>query len=324
MKILKDLQCTFLILLAAVFFAVPSVNAQSKDKDKSNDNEMIKKLQEMAPARGYLKAHRGLDSPRDILGGALNIDLTQDGGPVFVILPGERDLDPVVFGTPEHPMKFAGSPGMTGVPPMARNVSGGKFTSTKEKTPFSNKYVTMKDAKLTVHAVDRTATDAAATKDELGFEASWKDDSGNTYSVKCDKLISAGLEYPTFGGVVTNVIMHGFTGIGTPLMPSEYAFFAFWGMGSVSKNGKVLDDKRIVHGMLTEYVRKNGYKLAFDDEVKPDAMQFHLMVPPAVPDKDKGVYEKKAVKTGFEMEGGKELPFWHVMFENVKVEAARK
>jgi len=47
-------------------------------------------------------------------------------------------------------------------------------------------------------------------------------------------------------------------------------------MGAVLKNGEVLDKPRLVHGMLTEYVLTEGYKLAFDDQVTPTAQHFHL------------------------------------------------
>lgn len=308
-------------VLIIVLSLVPLVRGQNKD---NNQMQVMKKLQEMAPAKGYLEAHKNLNNPFEILGGPIKINISQNSGPVFVVLPGKREIDPRVFGTPEYPMKFAGSPGMTGLPASGRNEQDGHYTDTKMLTPFSNNYITMKDAHLKINAIDATATDAAVSKDKLNFEASWKDNKGNTYSVKCNRLIPIGLEYPTFGGVVTNVILHGFSGIGTPLMPSEYTYFAFWGIGSVSKNGKVVDDHRIVHGMLTEYVRKTGYKLVFDKDVNPQNREFHLMVPPALPDKAKGVFEKSPVKTGFTMKNGKELPFWHVMFENIKINASRQ
>jgi hypothetical protein len=60
--------------------------------------------------------------------------------------------------------------------------------------------------------------------------------------------------YPAFGGVVTNTILHGFTRIGTPLMPSEFAYMAFWGKGKAFKNGKVVGGPRLAYGRLTEYV----------------------------------------------------------------------
>jgi len=75
--------------------------------------------------------------------------------------------------------------------------------------------------------------------------------------------------------------------------------------------------------MLTEYVRTAGYKLGSDSQVTPGRMQFHLMVPPMMPDMDKGRFEPSPVRTGLELPNGMELPFWHVMFGNVSVHASR-
>jgi len=222
------------------------------------------------------------------------------------------------------PRSYEGTPGITGVPLMARGVENGKYTVFKMPSPFGDKYIVLKNGTLKIKAKDVTATDAAVTEDKIELYASWMDKDGNKYEVKANMPISRGLESPTFGGVVTNHILHGFTRIGTPLMPSEFAYFAFWAMGNLYKNGKLIAKKRIIHGMLTEYVRKEGYKLAFDSEVTPTRLQFHLMIPPFKPDMEKGRFEKSPVPTGFKLPNGMELPFWHVMFENLEIEVTRE
>ena len=279
------------------------------------------KMQKLAPARGYLDAHQSQTRPHDLLGGPLSIKLSQTSGGVFVALPDHRKLDPAVFGTPDDPRAFGGTPGINGLPVMGREQSGGAFTQTRKLTPFGDKHTVMADGRLQIEALDATATDAATTKDWVHMKASWKDKAGNTYSVRCCKMVAAhGVEYPTFGGVVTNHILHGFSRIGTALMPSEYTYFAFWGMGQVEKNGKVLDKPRLIHGMLTEYVRTAGYRLAMDSQVSPGQLQFHLMVPPMKPVMSEGRFEHSPVKTGMTLPNGKPLPFWHVMFESVQVD----
>ncbi|HQU16731.1 MAG: hypothetical protein B7Z66_11465 [Chromatiales bacterium 21-64-14] len=281
-------------------------------------------MQALTPWKGYLAAHQGVEKPLGLLGGPIRVKLSQDGGGVFVALPDYRKLDPDVFGTPELPRAYGGTPGISGVPPMARGVDDGHYTKLKMLSPFGDKYMVMADGHLKIDALDATATDAARTADWTHMTASWKDQSGNTYEVKCCKVMAAhGLEYPTFGGVVTNTILHGVSRIGTPLMPSEFTYFAFWGMGSVMKNGKVIDPQRMVHGMLTEYVRTTGYRLGFDKDITPTRLQFHLMVSPFKPDMATGHYTNAPVNTGFTLPNGMPLPFWHVMFENLKVEAHR-
>jgi len=319
----KIFQQTALFLLFATFIVsgtVKSVAAQD-DSKKAKKMEM---LQEMAPYKGYLKAHMGAQ-PQELLGGPLQVSISQESGGVFVILPSKRKLDPQVFGTPQAPRALAGTPGINGLPSGARGVKNGQYTKMKKPSPFGDKSIVMGNGKLNIEALDATAADAQKTNDKIKFMASWQDKAGNNYEVRCcGMLASHGVEYPTFGGVVTNTILHGSSRIGTALMPTEYTYFAFWGMGEVRKNGDVLDKPRLIHGMLTEYVRKEGYELAFDDEVTPTRKQFHLMVPPMMPEKKEQEFVHNNVKTGFKLPNGKELPFWHVMFENLEINADRK
>jgi len=276
------------------------------------------------PYDGYLEAHKGEENPLGLLGGPIRARVTQSGGGVFVALPDKRELDPAVFGTPEMPRAFAGTPGVTGVPLEARGVREGAYTRMKQVSPFGDQYAVMRDGKLELEAVDATATDAAVSEDQVRLTARWQDNQGNTYSVRCcAKLATHGLEFPTFGGVMTNHILHGSSRIGTPLMPTEYAYLAFWGMGEVRKNGEVTDKPRLIHGMLTEYVRTEGYELGFDKDVTPTKQHFHLMVAPVKPLMGEGRFEHAAVKTGFTLPNGKPLPFWHVMFGSLNIQAER-
>lgn len=210
--------------------------------------------------------------------------ISQQEGGVHVALPDNRALDPNVFGTPEHPRAFAGTPGINGVPLMLRGVQDHVYTAFKHKSPFGDKNVVMGNGKLSTHLVDATATDAATSQDSVRFQASWQDKDGNTYMVRCRAMLAThGVEYPTFGGVVTNHLMHGSSRVGTALMPTMFSYAAFWGMGDVSKNGQLLDKPRLIDGMLTEYVRKAGYQLALDSEITPQRLHFHLMAPPMKP-----------------------------------------
>ncbi|SDG09901.1 hypothetical protein SAMN05216241_105125 [Limimonas halophila] len=278
-----------------------------------------------APQQGYLDAHSDLQEPKTLLGGALNVRIEQDGGVVFVQLPDERELDTHVFGVPGAPRAHGGTPVINGLPPRLREEADGDYTVTTEKTPYGDKHTTMLGDSLTLRAHDETATDAAVTRDSVEMTASWRDQDGNTYTVTCcERMAAHGLEFPTFGGVVTNHLLHGFTRLGTPLMPTQFAHLAFWGMGEVRYNDQPVAKPHLVHGMLTEYVRQQGYKLAQDHQVRPaQDLHFHLMVPPMKALPEKGVYEHEPVPTGFRMPDGKMLPFWHVMFEQLKYTAER-
>ncbi len=305
---------------AAALLAAPPSGAQSPPAPPQKTQAQTAKMpqmKKMAPAKGYLQAHKGNNNPYNLLGGLVRVEISQTGGPVHVGLPSKRQLDPDVFGTPVMPRAFGGPPIAEGVPPMLRGQKNGAYTTTTKKTPFGDKYTTLKDGQLSLQSTDATATDAAVTNDAVHMTASWKDAKGNTYSVKCDKVMPFGSDHPTFGGVVTNTLMHGFTRIGTPLEPTQFAYYAFWGKGDISKNGKLLDRGRLIHGMLTEDVRTKGYQLATDSQVNPNKVMFHLIVPPMKNGK------KDPVKTGFTLPNGKPLPFWHVMFQTLDVRAGR-
>ena len=312
-------------LSVVVTLALAPVALAQSPKMNPDMQKKMRMFVNSAQADGYLKSHNGEQNPKTLLGGPIHTTITQDGGGVFVALPDHRRLDAHVFGTPMMPRWNGGTPGISGLPFPARGVEGGHYTAMKPLSPFGDKYITMGGASLKLELTDITATDAAKTQDSAKLVASWKDAKGNQYTVKCClKMAAHGLEFPTFGGVVTNHLLHGFTGLGTPLMPTEFAYAAFWGMGMVSKNGKVLEKPRLVHGMLTEYVRAEGYKLAADAEVTPSRWQFHLMVPPMKPVPAETRYQAAPVNTGLTLPNGRTLPFWHVMFESIKVGATRE
>lgn len=321
-------------LVGAASLAVPALAAGpggehmgSMSKMQQKKAMMMKMMQQaeaMSPWRGYLKAHDSVKHPMPLLGGPIKIHITQTAGGVFVALPAYRKLDPAVFGTPRHPRAFGGFPIVSGLPLMLRGVEDGHYTRAKKRSPFGDKSMVMPDGHLNLEMEDATATDAATTQDWVKLDARWKDKKGNTYEVRCCKMVAAhGVDYPTFGGVLTNAILHGSSRIGTPLMPTEYTYADFWGMGKVMKNGKVLQAPRLVHGMLTEYVRGPGYTLDFDRDVTPTKVQFHLMLPPVMPEPAKGKFRPDPVKTGFKLPNGMTLPFWHLMFENLTVTASR-
>jgi len=330
-KSIRPLNAFYLVGLMLVFVLFVSMGIRKAQAGADHDQmmkkhmmKMVMMLQKLAPYRGYLDAHKGEKKPLGLLGGPITVKMTQKTGGVFVSLPDFRRLDSNVLGTPKMPRAFGGTPGINGVPLVLRGVKDGHYTVLKKKVPFADKSIVMADGKLMLKAVDATATDGARSDDSVHMMASWKDKAGNTYSVKCCKMLAVhGAEFPTFGGVVTNHILHGSSRIGTALMPTEYTYFAFWGMGAVMKNGKVMAKPRLIHGMLTEYVRTKGYKLAFDDEVTPTRLQFHLMIPPMMPNMKEGRFEHSAVHTGFKLPNGMELPFWHVMFENLDIQGKR-
>ncbi|MFQ5425194.1 MAG: hypothetical protein ACE5F9_14610 [Phycisphaerae bacterium] len=242
----------------------------------------------------YTQGHAKEQNPPDLLGGPLTITVSQKDGSTRLVLPGPRFLDPAVFGTPEHPTGFDPAPfPLMGVPLDMRRVVDGKYTFVDHPTPFSNwREVGVGSVRQVV--VDATAIDGARTKDKIDLEATFTlpgpdpddPDAGATrYRVVCNKPLAHGFGFPTFGGVATNHLLHGVTGLGTRLMPTEWTYVDIWGKGDIYKNDKLLVKDHMIHTMVTEIVRGEGYKLRFDGEVGPPSqgITMHLMIPPYKP-----------------------------------------
>lgn len=313
------------LLLAAVGLGIgPTAEALLAQEKGEGERDGPGRI-EPAPYRGYLDAHAGVQRALPLAGGPVHVKVTQTAGGVHVALPSPRRLDEVVVGTPEHPRAFAGTPLIDGIPPGVRATESGEYTRTTVMTPTGDlNSKVLANGRLEFEAWDVTATDAATTEDRVEFRASWQDSEGNTYAVTCCREMYAhGTEMPTFGGVVTNHILHGSSRLWTAMMPTFFTYAAFWGKGDLLKNGEVLDRDKMIHGMLTEYVRTEGYRMAFDREVTPTRRHFHLMVFPMDPAPEKEGFVKRPAYTGFILPNGKELPFWHVMFGNVTVESDR-
>ena len=235
--------------------------------------------------QAYSKSHADNRNPPDLLGGPLTVTATQSTGATYFVLPGPRRMDPAVFNTPYEPLGFDPAPkGLLGVPVEDRNASNGQYTITTMATPFSDWAESGNDGSFHMSLVDATAVDGARTKDRVDFEASFTAPDGQRYRVTSNKAIPHGAAYPFFGGVVTNHLLHGVTGIGTRMMPTEYTYAAFWGVGEVYKGDVKIADHQLIHAMVTEFVRGDDYKLAFDSEVGDlttgEGQTMHLMVAP--------------------------------------------
>lgn len=259
--------------------------------------------QEGPPVPGlhaYTQGHAATQSPPDRIGGALTVTAVQEEGSTRWVLPGPRFLDPSVFGTPEQPVGFDPAPfPLLGVPLDLRNSEGGEYTFVDHATPFSD-WREVGVGSVRMEVTDVTATDGARTKDRVAFEATFESPDGeHQYRVTANRAIPHGMAYPFFGGVVTNHLLHGVTGIGTRLMPTEYAYAAFWAVGNFYRDGELVNENHMVHVMVTEIVRGENYTLNTDGQVgnPPGGVTLHLMVPAFAPGPE-GL-EPRPLKTGF-------------------------
>lgn len=273
---------------------------------------------QQSPWWSYLSAHIENESPPDTLGGPIRTTLSQDGGGAFWVFPGKRELDPAVFGTPENP-KGTEVPGIfLGVPEEMREIAEDGTYRTSVPTPFGDAFAALENGSVNATVVDATAIDGATTKDEIDFEATFPApmDQGQ-YRVVVSQAAPHGWVYPTGGGVVHNVILHGVTGWGPRLFPTIFTYMAFWGPGDIYKDDQLVAEQRLIHVMLTEYARIEPYDQALDSEVNPNNRHLHLQVAPFT-----GKGEMSPVPTGFMLPNGMEQPFLHVMFPAIQTETS--
>jgi hypothetical protein len=258
--------------------------------------------------------------PGMLAGGSVTVKAKSNGPDVRWILPGPRALDPAIFGTPDMPLGFDAD---VGLPLAARltNADGTAYTTTAGPTPFSNNFAQIQ-GEFKLKAVDSTLIDGPTTEDKAKFTAKFTGPNGKEYQVKVLKVLPKGPFHPFFGGVATNIIQHGGTGIGTRLMPQVYSYVAFWGVAELTIDGSVVASNRLVHGMITNDVRDENYQLVFDDGVDNSDIQLHLILPPMIVTPTGPM--PSPVPTGFTLPNGMEQPFLHIMYEDVGISPASK
>jgi len=253
--------------------------------------------------------------PGSLVGGSKTVSASGTG--VLWVLPGLRRLDPNIFGTPQQPLGF--EPGV-GVPLGNRltNEDGSAYTTTKNPTPFGDKAITT-SGDFSLKVVDATSNDGPATDDQVTFTSAFAGPDGKEYTIKVDRVLNSGPNHTFLGGVGTNFVHHGRTGIGFKMMPQLFAYVAFWGVAELSIDGEVVASNRFIHAMLTENVRDELYNLTFDEGADASRLQFHVFLPPleVTPQGPR----PSPVPTGFILPNGNEQPFLHINFESVTLDS---
>ena len=245
----------------------------------------------------------------------------QSGGDVRWILPGERRLDPNIFGTPQAPLGFEPK---IGVPIEDRNVNSDitAFTTTKSVTPFSDNYERT-NGTFYMNLTDRTPVDVNQSRDAATALFRFTDPTGNIkYGIILRNLTRVGQDHPVAGGVLIGGIAHGRTAIDTRLVPTSYVYGAFWGVGDLYINGTLVSRNRVIHAMATESIRSSdgdGYKLLFDNELPHAGIETELLLPDMVISEN-GTMQKEPVPTNYTLPNGLEQPFLNIMFEDSRIE----
>lgn len=287
----KKLKVLFVSLLLAICFAAGLTSSAGADTN-------TEKIQ--------MQLSQGIEASQE------------EGQEVHWILPGPRELDSEIFGTPDKPLGFEHD---IGVPIDERTTknNGTEWNETAFPTPFSDKHAVI-DGSFDTKMIDRSPFDGPQSKDKAnGVFKFTGPDGENEYKVVLKKLIPVGPAHSFFGGVIVDGYLHGTTGYGTRLMPTVYTYGAFWGIGELYINGTLVSDNRLLHVMTTENVRDENYELMTDSELPHEGIDTHVMMPnvEVTPDGP----EESPVPTQYELPNGQNQPFLHIMYEdtNLKV-----
>ena len=296
----KYLPLSILVVLSLFLFTGCSTTGTGTNSGMSGQSSGMESTGPSAGLTSYTMHHAMMPESPERIGGPVTIVGSQEDGNARWTLPGPRDLDPAVFGTPDKPLSLAKGPFPMTVPLHLRNQKNGKYTIVDHATPFGD-WMEASMGSVQMKVTDATAIDSMSTQDKIDFEATFKSpDGAHDYRVVANKPLPHGMISPTFGGVVTDHLMHGGTGIGSPLMPTQYVYVSFWAMGQVYVDGKLTNDKQLVHGMLGEFVRGDRAALQPDSGVGgggSGGKVLHLMVPPYKVG-PKGL-ERAPLKTGY-------------------------
>ena len=220
--------------------------------------------------------------------------------------PDRRALDPALFGTPDAPLNID-------LLPLANRettADGSAYTTIRNPAMFSNN-IEMIEGNFAMQVRDLTAQDSRDSRDEIAMEAEFAAPDGRMIRVVMNRVIPVGPDHPFFGGVGTDVLMHGSTGIGTPLVAREFSYITAWGVGDIYVDGEMADSGRVVHVMVSERTRDADYMSGFDVAM-PDELEIHLAMPPVRVSPDGP--QPSPVPTGVMLPNGVEQPFIHVNF----------
>lgn len=230
--------------------------------------------------------------------------------------PDKRALDPALFGTPANPLNVELLP----LADRLTSADGQSWTTIAKPLMFSNK-IAMTTGAFTMQVRDLTAKDGMGSKDQIDATAEFTAPDGRLFKVVVKKVIPKGPDHPFFGGVGTNVLMHGGTGIGTPLVAEEFSYITAWAIGDLYIDGELVDRGRVVHIMVSERTRDADFVSGFDVAM-PDQLEIHLAMPPLKGSPTGPV--PSPVPTGLMLPNGKQQPFIHVNFYgNAKVTGNR-
>lgn len=238
---------------------------------------------------------------------------------------GPRNLDAAVFGTVAEPL---GTEFMIGVPLYDRLDDGqGNWTTTALPNFRSNITSPLSpDSVVEVSVRDRTPIDlptfTSVTYDEVSLTVRITDPFGRRLEVTSNQALPKGPFHEFFGGVGTNLIQHGRTGLGGKQAPQVFSYISLYALGQLTIDGQLLpgNDRRLIHLMVTHGIRDannnpgsaggNGPFMGTNSEVDRNDLELHLVLP-SVRFMPSGMPQPNTPVVGVGQE------YIHLQFENV-------
>lgn len=132
-------------------------------------------------------------------------------------------------------------------------------------SPYSN-HLELVDAVFSVSATDITPRDSGTSQDTAALSVTYSSKhplltGKDIYTITLQHLLTEGVSHSFFGGVGTQVDLHGNTGVGTRYLPRSTVYLTLWGAADVKKNGKPFIEDALVHFMITPGIRNEKHIL---------------------------------------------------------------
>ncbi len=319
----RTLLSLMLVLFIGSLVALSPAAAQEHNTmDKANERAYLMGLIEDAEATGNpglkewaLKRAEMYNIMLGTNGRKISVEASGEG---IWMMPGLRELDPHIFGTPQNPDHTQLLP----VEQRMVSADGTRFTTTAMPGPFSNNIAEIDNGHFNLYAEDNTLLDHPDSEDQAELEAVFYGPMGEKeYRVTLDTILPVGPEHNFFGGVGTDVLIHGDSNIGEPLMPKLWNYTTAWGLGELYIDGEMVDSNRLIHLMVSQRVRDENFQLGLNVAM-PNQLEIHLILPPTKV--EEGAVFDNPVPTGVMLPNGEEQPFIHVNFyENIEVTGNR-
>ncbi len=184
------------------------------------------------------------------------------------------DREAIMIYPGPAPMADSAAAVIAKMPPEAQKMMG----MMAKMGPFSN------NAKAVTGTFRMEATDAGASGDAVNAVAEFTDAQGAKWRVVTDRLATKDEPMlPHFGGVVTDWVSHGSTGMNVPLVPTVRDAVSLWGLSRVWKDGKLVTDAEPTHIMVTSRTRgdaSQGYAYQCWNCTQRPMGEVHVMLRP--------------------------------------------